>query len=88
MNEQITISLCCKAEAIEDYKDNLRDHHDPEPIYTCSKCKEECDVEENVCAYCLGTGEVTTMETVYPGESHVAPIGTETCACQRSCDEE
>jgi hypothetical protein len=38
--------------------------------------------EENndeVSETCGGTGEVTTMETVYPGEPHQAPIGTAPC---------
>lgn len=41
--------------------------------------------EEDVCEFCDGTGEVTTMESVYPGtpDSHIqAPIGTEKCICQ------
>lgn len=32
-----------------------------------------------VCETCDGTGEVTTMEYVYPGEPHMAPIGTAPC---------
>ena len=34
------------------------------------------------CQFCNGIGEVTTMESVYPGgpDAHIqAPIGTETC---------
>lgn len=31
------------------------------------------------CDTCDGTGEVTTMEYVYPNEPHMAPIGTKTC---------
>lgn len=79
--ETIEVSACCKADLVEDYKDNPRDHHDPIEIYTCKKCKKECEVEE-VCADCLGTGEVTTMESVYAGEPHMAPIGTAKCHCQ------
>ena len=75
------VSACCKDTLVEDYKNNPRDHHDPIAIYTCAKCKLECEVTE-VCALCLGTGEVTTMETVYQGEPHVAPTGTEKCLCQ------
>lgn len=37
---------------------------------------------EDVCEYCGGTGEITTMESVYAGEPHQAPIGTQTCICQ------
>jgi hypothetical protein len=78
---QIEVSKCCRANPIEDFKDNPRDHHDPEPVYTCSKCKQECEVEE-VCEECLGTGEVTVDEQVYLGEPHAAPIGTEKCRCR------
>lgn len=35
--------------------------------------------EEDVCETCGGTGVVSTMEQVYPGEPHYAPIGE--CAC-------
>ena len=31
------------------------------------------------CSSCLGNGEVSVMEKVYPGEPHVAPIGVEKC---------
>lgn len=31
------------------------------------------------CHTCDDTGEVTTMEAVYPGEPHQAPVGTGTC---------
>lgn len=43
----------------------------------------EAIVPIEVCAFCLGTGEVTTMEAVYAGESHQAPIGTKVCICQK-----
>jgi hypothetical protein len=78
---KITVSTCCHEPAIEDFKDNPRDHHDPIEIYTCPKCKQECEGED-VCEDCLGTGEVTTMETVWAGEPHQAPIGTQKCHCQ------
>ena len=77
----IEVSSCCKAPLVEDYRDNPRDHHDPIEIYTCEKCKKECEVEE-VCEDCLGTGEVDTMEQVYANEPHTAPIGTRACHCQ------
>lgn len=32
-----------------------------------------------VCRTCGGLGEVTTMEQVYSGEPHIAPIGTQNC---------
>lgn len=35
--------------------------------------------EEEVCETCGGTGEVTTMERVYPNEPHEAPIGSAPC---------
>jgi hypothetical protein len=35
-----------------------------------------------VCPICGGDGEVTTMEPVYSGEPHMAPIGTRKCECQ------
>lgn len=40
MNE---VSECCGANLVEDFKENFRDHHDPIEIYTCYKCKLECD---------------------------------------------
>lgn len=77
----ITISKCCKAPVVEDEKPKLGDHTEFEPILVCEKCEKECDTEE-VCAECHGDGEVTTMERVYAGEPHMAPIGTATCpAC-------
>lgn len=77
----IYISTCCKADANEDYKPDPRDKYEDIDIYVCSKCKKECEVED-VCEDCRGTGEVTTMEQVYPNEPHTAPIGTEKCHCQ------
>ena len=44
------------------------------------------EVEE--CEDCGGTGEVTTMERVYPGEEHMAPIGVEPCHCQDKDEDE
>lgn len=79
--ETVEVSKCCRADLVEDFKENPRDHDDPIEIYTCSECKKECEVEE-VCADCLGTGEVTTMEQVWAGEPHIAPIGTSKCHCQ------
>lgn len=79
--EKIEVSICCKATPIEDFKDNPNDHHDPIPIYRCAKCKLECDTEE-VCEYCLGEGEVSVDEAVYPGEPHMASIGTQKCICK------
>ena len=41
----VEVSMCCKSGLKEDYKLNPRDHHDPEPIYTCEKCGEECEAD-------------------------------------------
>jgi RecJ-like exonuclease len=76
------VSKCCKDKLVEDYKNNPRDHHDPIAIYTCGKCKLECEVDEiEVCEHCDGTGEVSVDEQVYPGEPHTASIGTRKCIC-------
>jgi len=40
------------------------------------------DEELEVCEYCAGTGEITAMETVYAGEPHQAPTGTQKCICK------
>lgn len=82
-HDTIEVSACCKAGLVEDFKDNPKDHHDPIEIYTCEKCKKECEVEE-VCELCHGTGEVTVDEQVYANEPHMAPIGTQKCICQLS----
>lgn len=43
----------------------------------------ETMVPFEVCAECLGTGEVTTMERVYPDDgSPVASIGVRACICK------
>ena len=79
-DETVQVSVCCKADAIEDFKDNPRDHHDPIEIYTCSKCQKECEVED-VCAFCLGEGEYSTDES--DGEGHVMRgVGTQKCHCK------
>jgi len=51
----------------------------------CLNCGEEDDFfYEKVCETCGGTGEITTMERVYPNEPHMAPVGTAPCPdCQR-----
>lgn len=43
---------------------------------------------EKLCTYCNGTGEVDSMEQVYPGEPHQAPIGTRKCECQLTAESE
>lgn len=35
--------------------------------------------DEEVCETCGGTGEVSSMEAVYPGEPHMADVGTQPC---------
>ena len=73
--EKTFISKCCKAEV--KYIENFN-------VYECSKCHNwhtKGGVEE-VCAHCLGTGEVSSMEQVYPNEPHRADIGTQKCVCQ------
>jgi len=35
------------------------------------------------CPDCHGTGELRTMESVYPGEPHMADVGTRKCHCRR-----
>jgi len=37
---------------------------------------------ENICEHCDGAGEVQTMEKVWAGEPHEAPIGTKKCVCK------
>ena len=87
MINTIQISICCKADVIEDFEENPNDHHDPFPIYRCMKCKLSCDVED-VCEECRGDGEVTTMEAVYNDDpSILAPIGSAPCPGCRGVDD-
>lgn len=71
---QVEVSKCCHAEIEEHLVGD-------ETATKCTSCEKICDTEE-VCEYCLGTGETTEMERVYPGEPHMAPIGTRKCMCQ------
>lgn len=72
-------SKCCGVEAVEDFKDNPRDHHDPIEIYRCNLCHKECEVDE-VCDECFGTGEISVDES--DGEGHTTRgTGTEKCRC-------
>lgn len=73
---KIEVSNCCDALAYEDYKTNKKG--EDIDIWICDKCKKECEVRLE-CETCLGTGEVDEMEAVYPGEPHMAPIGTGRC---------
>lgn len=74
MVETILVSTCCQADVTAHLAGD-------ESAHQCTACEKVCDVEE-VCADCYGTGEVTTMEYVYAGEPHMAPIGTRRCHCQ------
>jgi hypothetical protein len=72
--ETIEVSNCCHADLVEDFKG---DHHDPIEIYTCKKCKQECDVED-ICAICLGSGEEIYDES--DGEGHMQRgVGSRPC---------
>jgi len=75
MNETTFISRCCKDKAVPD------EQEDGSTVFTCMKCEKDCEADE-VCAYCLGSGEVSVMEQVYPGEPHMADVGTAKCTCQ------
>lgn len=44
--------------------------------------------EEEVCATCGGTGKVSAMGRVYPGEPHMADIDEEPCPDCSLSDEE
>jgi len=71
MSETTLISKCCEAETWELSGGIGR---------RCLRCKKVCATEE-VCAYCLGTGEVST--DVDDGEGHMMHgVGTEKCICQ------
>lgn len=48
---------------------------------------KEAEEEERPCEDCNGTGEVSVMEAVYPGEPHMADVGTRKCHCQVREDE-
>lgn len=76
--ETTYISKCCKTPTKEDEND--------EQIRICTKCQKNCEVEE-VCAHCLGTGEVWAMGSVYPGEPHQALVDMRDCPfCKHSPD--
>lgn len=47
----------------------------------CGYCFKACRVE-SVCADCLGSGEVTSLDYVYAGEPHMADVKIEVCACK------
>lgn len=43
---------------------------------------------EQMCGKCHDTGEVDTMESIYPGEPHMGPVGSRPCDCRIKEDEE
>lgn len=57
------LSMCCECEML--------------PSGQCLGCG--ANGLEEPCETCGGEGEVSTMEQVYPGEPHMAPIGTAPC---------
>ncbi len=46
-----------------------------------NRLRKVVTLEEEVCEHCGGTGEVSVTESVYPGEPHMAMVGTRTCEC-------
>jgi len=56
------VSKCCGAEMIEDFKSSICG--EPIAIYTCAKCKCECE-EKEACDVCLGSGTVAKMVKKY-----------------------
>ena len=76
--EKDKVSNCCKA-PVEYIHDDKTDG------FVCSKCDRLCDA---ICEFCEGTGEVSQMESVYPGEPHMADIGTRKCICKIEEDDE
>lgn len=50
--------------------------------YTKEDFANKIEEDSGVCPICGGSGEVSIMEAVYPGEPHMAYIGTRQCECQ------
>lgn len=71
--ETTLISKCHSVEVAERYDESGLFH-------TCSKCYMVCEVEE-VCAFCLGDGEVSTDETDSDGNVEQG-VGTQKCVCR------
>jgi hypothetical protein len=59
------LSQCCETSVIEDTKPSPKDHTDVEEIYTCTGCKEECDVYDDKPEY--HTNDLPDEPTL-PGE--------------------
>lgn len=58
-------------------------------IIFCEKCQTHVDTdfdedhEDECCATCDNTGEVSVLAEVWPGEPNIADIGTQPCPdCQ------
>lgn len=82
----VEVSDCCKTEVVESFKDNPRDHHDPIAIYTCSKCKEECEAV-GICEFCFGSGVIENM--TWDNDAHCyMPDGDRPCVCKIREDDE
>jgi hypothetical protein len=86
MDDETILSKGGTEEDISQYaKQNGADLDEQDEIQedtTSMEEKLEALDEEEVCELCGGTGEVTTSEQVYPGEPHMADIGTRKCICQ------
>ena len=67
--------------------ENAKNKKEVEPSEDDLKKIEE-KAEDEVCPTCGGTGEVSAMEQVYPGEPHMADIGTQPCPDCRSPKDE
>ena len=82
----VYLSKCCHAEAVEDFRPYPQ-HPGGIEIYTCKKCKQECEVEdEMVCQYCHGDGVIATDET--DGSGNVARgVESRKCICQVKYDD-
>lgn len=76
MYDKVKLSTCCNSFVFELDTEDGQGY-----LYECNKCERGCNIEE-VCEFCLGTGETDRMEQVYKGEPYYAPIGTEKCICQ------
>lgn len=51
------LSQCCGTSVVEDTKPSPKDHTDVEEIYTCTACKQECDVYDDKPEYHFGEKE-------------------------------
>lgn len=47
-------------------------------------CNCKCGEFHITCQICQDTGEVDCMDSVYPGEPHMAMVGTRKCECRLS----